>query len=286
MIGGTLKDESGRPLPSETVLSRASNGGRRQTAKTANDGAFRLQSPLAPGEKCIFYLVASNYVLDQKKPPDDFNANDMRARTWHETTVDPGKPVELTAIPRSRVLGRVLTDGGQPVAGAEVTLEHSAPNRMPTWMAFATSSTDANGEFKFEALHAVEDKIRACVADRVGSGFSDTLKLERGQDVRGVEIRLAPAGVVEGTVRDDQGKPAPGARVWLLGRGEQSRSQKSGNINEILADRTGRFRFLGVGPGDFTVEARFAERRPDPNARSAPFKVEPGARVEQDIVVH
>ena len=51
------------------------------------------------------------------------------------------------------------------------------------------------------------------------------------------------------TIVDPNGKPIPGARVWLRNWNLPSNRQEDGGVIEVLTDRQGRFRHSGVEPG-------------------------------------
>lgn len=287
VIGGLLKHRDGRPLPGESIVCRAANGGRRSIARTGADGAFSMNSPLAPGEGCVLYLTGSGHVLDQPKDPADFNSMDMRARHQHRTVIDTGARIELVAVDECRVLGRVVIDGGRPVPHAEVTLEHAHPNHSPKWMTFAWTTADPQGNYVFEGLHPVEDELRVAVADRAGAGISRTFTLPPRGDAAGIDVAITPAGTVAGTVRDPDGRPLPGARVWLREADEETKSRRRGNINESLADRNGRYRFTGVGPGMYRLSALFDEaaHRQTRDRETSPIRMIAGGRLDQDVTI-
>ena len=114
---------------------------------------------------------------------------------------------------------------------------------------FARSMTDREGRFSFEGLHALESDLRVRVFGPAGAGVSKTFRIGSGEEHKDVGVTLAPPGVVEGVILDGEGKPIPGARVQLANWDLQRGRQKDGGFVEVLTDRSGRYRHLGVEPG-------------------------------------
>jgi protocatechuate 3,4-dioxygenase beta subunit len=73
------------------------------------------------------------------------------------------------------------------------------------------------------------------------------------------EVRLAPPATIEGTVVDAQQRPLPGVRVWL--DWEPERNQRGGTIEEVVTDRLGRYRFVGVTPGGARLQLVIDDER-------------------------
>jgi len=109
-----------------------------------------------------------------------------------------------------------------------------------------------------------------------GAADSETFTLaEAGARVAVPDLKLAPAATVEGTVLDPQQKPAPGIRVWLRDWDFAKSGQKSGSVVEVITDRQGRYRFLGVPPGGAWLQLLVDGEHPRDRAVE-PFEVEAG----------
>lgn len=218
-------------------------------------------------------------MLAQHKVEAHSGFDDMRFWSWHEGVVDTSASIELRAEPEARVRGRVLDADGQPVPFIGVELEHARVQRSPRWITLAWSRpTDRDGRFAFEGVRALADDVRLSVAGRAGATASEPFRLRVGGLIDGIELRLARPGTVEGTVRDVQGAPIPGAAVWLRTWDFETGQQRDGSIAAVLADRRGRYRHLGVAPGGYCLEV-LAEGG---SVRGEPFAVGPGERVRRD----
>lgn len=281
VLRGHLRDPDGKPLAGETLVLRASNGGYERTAKTDDDGAFRIESPLAPGSECVFFLRGSSWLLAQQ---DDSSAPhlDRRDLLWHETKVDPGTPVELVAKRPAVVVGRLVDAEGQPVRWANIALQESQPNRLPLWMQWTSSRTAKDGSFRFQVA-AMADPARVAVEGPAGVATSEPFALAWGQLHNVGDIRVKPAATIAGVVRDGQGQPVAGARVWLRDWDMATGQQRSGSVVETITDRAGRYRFLGVPPGGAWLQVAL---HGDVSFERAvePFEVANGERLSFDLV--
>ncbi|MGK0204339.1 MAG: hypothetical protein ACI9S9_003421, partial [Planctomycetota bacterium] len=80
---------------------------------------------------------------------------------------------------------------------------------------------------------------------------SEPFSLDKaGDNIKVPYIKLAAPATIEGVIRDANNKPAPGVTVWLRDWDMTRNPWKSGSITEVVSDRLGRYRFLGVPLGD------------------------------------
>jgi hypothetical protein len=278
ILRGTLRGLQGEPLPRQTVVLRAANGFREGVATTGEDGGFEIASPLAPGEHFIAFLRRSDWTIAQSKAATRYGW-DKRFWNQYEGVVDPEVPIELHAEPAITVRGRIVDREGQAIRFAPVVVEYELSDSRWTQLAWWQTS-DREGRFEYQGLRALDDRVRVMVAGRSGAGTSDPLQLEVGKTCE-VELRLDPAAIVEGTVRDARGTPIPGARVWLRNWDFARGRQADGSVEEVLTDRNGRYRHVGVTPGGHYLQLHFGEH--EPAADVEPFEVAPGERVERDV---
>ena len=89
---------------------------------------------------------------------------------------------------------------------------------------------------------------------------------------------------IEGTVVDALQQPAPGVRVWLRDWEFEHKGQKSASIVEVVTDRLGRYRFVGVPPGGKWLQLLVAEQNSSERAVE-PFEVEAGKTYVHDLQV-
>jgi hypothetical protein len=160
------------------------------------------------------------------------------------------------APPRLSVSGVVVSTTGEPIRKAAVILRAKDENGSSY-----TVDSDANGRFMIED---VQPGAYVVSADRQGFG-SDTdgapgapppsLKVEAGQSVTDVKIKLVPLGVIAGRVLDDDGDPVRGAQVQAMTYTYQTGKKQLRNIEQIMANDKGEFRLFGLRPGTFYLRA-------------------------------
>lgn len=160
----------------------------------------------------------------------------------------------------SSIAGVIVDQDRQPVRRASVSL---GGNAQPA----RTVVTDDGGRFLFAAIPAGRYTITvkkpgypqmsygARAAFRTGSG----VVVAEGQALAGLSMTLARGAVIEGTVYDEQGQPAPGVPVqaWelrtALGGERTVASPRLDDDQRTTTDDRGRYRIYGLPPGEYTI---------------------------------
>lgn len=127
--------------------------------------------------------------------------------------------------PRLRVRGTVVNLNGNPIEQATIVLRATAAGSHPPLLARTT--TDANGRFTLNEVPLplrLERNITNLIS---GHGGAEILAYAEGYGIASEEvmsldgetlkIRLEPEAEVRGRVTNDQGQPAPDARVKFAG---------------------------------------------------------------------
>lgn len=154
------------------------------------------------------------------------------------------------------VSGLVISTTGDPVQRAQVLF------RAKDEKAFSyTADTDANGRF---AIQDIEPGDYLISADRQGfmrddngveGAPSPTLKVQPGQSIRDLKIKLIPLAVLTGRVLDNDGDPVRGARVEVLAYGYQEGKKQLNGRHQISANDRGEFRLFDLRPGTVYLRA-------------------------------
>ncbi|MFK7741128.1 MAG: carboxypeptidase regulatory-like domain-containing protein [Planctomycetota bacterium] len=279
-----VTDQAGKPVAGVEFVFRKSNGGLRAVATSDKDGRMTFDSPLAAGTKIVIYASSSGWVTDQVKTAEMYGSHDRRFLEDHECVVDPGKTIRLRVVPSTRVSGRLLREDGRPAAYVRLQLEEESLNRWPRWMSFAWTTSDRDGNYTFARLHHSDEAVRVRVEGRSGTAASDDFAIEKvGGIVRLPDLRLAAPASVEGVVADADGKPLPGVAVWLRDWDFNTGQQASGSVTEVITDKLGRYRFLGVPLGGAWLQLVGKNGRPNMQRAAKPFEVEAGERYTVDI---
>jgi protocatechuate 3,4-dioxygenase beta subunit len=287
-VRGVLRTEEGQPIASHTLVcrQRSSHTSHEWTAATDVGGRFAMETSLAPGEPFSLRLVDRRLVLVQEKTSEHTGFWDKRYLGRHEAKADAERSLELVATRAGTVSGQVLDARGAPVPFLWMELQvQMPPNVSPRWGAMVYATSGLDGRYEFAGLPAIEEELRVTAEGTAGTACSEPMRLERGERRRKIDLCLRAAGVVEGRVLDADGRSLPGSIVSLrncdVGTGEQT----DGGWTNVLADREGRFRFVGVAPGGHRIDLLGDARPRDARLSSPVFAVEPGATVRQDLKV-
>jgi protocatechuate 3,4-dioxygenase beta subunit len=146
--------------------------------------------------------------------------------------------------------GRVVSDSGQPVAGASLFIRGA--NSFST---FRNTTTDSEGSFRVNNLEPGLYNITAN-APTYASDQGLTTKYYRLGD--SVNLELTRGGVITGTVTNSSGDPVIGVRVRAT-RIRDSKGQTPRlpyfNLQEQSTDDRGSYRIYGLPPGTYLVSA-------------------------------
>jgi protocatechuate 3,4-dioxygenase beta subunit len=159
----------------------------------------------------------------------------------------------------ARLSGRVLrAENNQPLAKASLTL---FPDGRPGEV--LTTRTDSAGTFEFKDVQPGRYRLRAERTGYVGEVYGQrgggpgiALTLESGRHLERIEFRLQRAGVISGTVTDEDQEPVEG----LIVRAERIRFAPGGrqqvtSSRSARTDDLGNYRLANLAPGTYYVKA-------------------------------
>jgi protocatechuate 3,4-dioxygenase beta subunit len=256
-LAGRLTDEEQMPVTGKVSL-RGLDGGMvslmlRSSFRvdTDGEGSFSI-GPLPAGEHTL--LVESRGYA-----PVNIDAT----VTGREANQDLGDVVLEKGL---AVSGRVIAEGGEPLAGALVNAVQPGRGALSaSGDLFATGETDEQGRFVLAGLSLGGHRVHA-----VAPGYcrSETVLTEPGAS--DIILILKLAGSIRGTVVDPEGHPVPWFRVM-------ARSTESRGFPAVFPDAEGEFVIDSVAEGEYAVEILTRDFVPEtvPSVR-----VSPGAVVE------
>lgn len=251
---GILGDAAGSRLEDVALVLRNPHTGASVATRTGARGEFRFECPWPKGTKCWIAADDERYVLDQAK--SELAVRMMpSAQHQHETVFDPDSTLRLRAIAACQVSGRVLRADGTPALLATVRLECWSDQRRPAWAEIMSTTTDQEGRYTIRGVHDIAAPVRVAVTDEAGAAEGEGFALDRtGTRITAPDLRLSATATIQGVVRNAAGEPQPGIAVWLRDWDPNNGSPRSGALTEVLTDRGGRYRFLGVPVGGAYLE--------------------------------
>jgi protocatechuate 3,4-dioxygenase beta subunit len=155
------------------------------------------------------------------------------------------------------------------VSGIVIKMADSAPLRKARLILRSVNDpnrtvaavTNADGRFTLKAIEPGPYRLNVTrvgfVAEEYGQRKADTpgavLTLHPGQELKDLQFRLIPAGVISGKIYDDDGEPLPSVSVdavrQVYSEGKRTRaSAMSASTNDL-----GEYRLYGLSPGRYFV---------------------------------
>ena len=156
--------------------------------------------------------------------PREYGANE--GTEFYLTVPEVAEHEEHLELPQCAIRGKVTGPDGKPVVGTSVEIARDDAVSMMTMFGDGKSAeTDEAGRFVFEELQPGTYSIAAGGASgrfvfgsddapKHGRAVRGALKLAKDQVIDDADLVLSLPGLVEGVVRDAEGKPVAGATVF------------------------------------------------------------------------
>lgn len=211
-----LDASSRRPVAGATVELR---GLITSEARTGEDGVARLTN--APSGR---YQVAA------------WAEGHARAATFMFLAGGAAtEQVELLLKPGAAVTGKVVTEGGAPLAGAQVLYTGVSDWATQAHPRYDAVTTGADGAFRIEAMPAGTFRFIARHAD-YAPGLSEPVTLDGRTEHGGVIIEAPEGAVLAGRVVDTAGAAVGWAEVRVAREGARFERAR-----QVVADEQGNF---------------------------------------------
>lgn len=224
----TVSDDAGKPIEGADVKLASMT---EQGARTGGDGVATIK-PVAAG------IVTVQATAPGYAPNSAFTQIGGVGSTGN---------LKLTLHEGHAVSGRVIDEGGRPIAKVHITT--SSLWDLP--QGIEPVVTDAKGQFAIPALAAGNHVLVATDEEHAPARSAPVNVGER--PVTGVEITMRAGGMVAGSVVDDTGKPVPYATVRVGGSGMQERSVIPSR--QATTDKMGAFELRGLSRAKLAVRA-------------------------------
>lgn len=243
---GVVSDTRAEPVPEAHVSLRGAGEVELQQMRTGRDGRFRFEPVRGRG---LQLAVDHPRFLPQR--------------------VDLGGiegPLQVVLESGPGLAGRVVDTHGFAIAAAEVTARLRPDDGKPE--VTVAASSDPSGRFELVLpVGTVDLGIRA-------AGFQPLERLGIESTEGEIELRLTAAGILEGRVVDEQGRPVPGALLRLASLDEEAEWAST-------ADEFGGFYLDDVRPGRHWLVAEFEDQTAGPVA----IDLAPGGRRQVELRV-
>jgi protocatechuate 3,4-dioxygenase beta subunit len=248
IVAGKVVDSKGNPLAGARVWARSATDrwlgivppGGRPAAVTGPDGQFEIPR-FQPGTLEVCWKDLPSVQITPQ--PSRLN-----------------RIVLTPPPPPSRITGRVIDDRSLPMTGAKVHLRsipdpYRLPDLGPVWHPCSpqppidelVTLSGREGRFTFELTGSGRLSVGAVAAGYLRQ--ADSLVSYSPQSSGQVELVLERGAIVSGRILTAGGLPAAGAEISISGG-------RSHDTTPALTDSDGRYRVVGVEPGDQTMEIR------------------------------
>lgn len=286
--GRIVAADTGSPVRGATVSLRSSELKEPRTATTDGEGRYEIKDlpagrfmlGVSPGRHRAMYLGTTGVASGKDRGPRIVEVADGQIL----------KDIDFTLIRALAIEGLVVDEHGEPLSNVRVSLVAARAGGTAT---FSGTSTSDLGGFRLFGLEAGEYYIKA-EAGQVGTvavgpaspqlpdeyvptyypGTSNlaeapTVKLERGQDLADLTIRMARGRAyrITGLVLDPEGRPAAANAMIMLATISQGSLPSLGGA---LTKPDGTFELGRVPPGDYALAARLVS---DQRQASRPLRV-------------
>ncbi|HEY6804154.1 MAG TPA: carboxypeptidase-like regulatory domain-containing protein [Pyrinomonadaceae bacterium] len=208
------------------------------------------------------------------------------------------KPVVQAEESKSgAITGRVTNEGGQPLAGAAVSVRPSGVGVYTN----RSVLTNSEGNFTVAGLDSGLYFVSAFSPAYVTPPKAPDSPMSLYRVGDDVQIQLARGGVITGTVTNDNGEPVVGARVTVIMSKDATGKSLKGRSFGVRAGQTddrGVYRVYGLQPGSYVVSAGGGGPTYDGSATeldaptyapsatldtASEFQVQPGTETTADI---
>ena len=229
------------PLAGVTVQVLLGGGFPVATTTTLSDGTYAFGG-LSAGRYTIGFFPSQGMNYLPEYYDGQTNQDSATPVTVANGTVDSGIDAQLAV--GGEITGRVTSAaGGAPVQGVMVSASGDDTG------SFQTATTDANGDYTIAGLASDTYTVSFATSDGsyVDGTYADSVPVTAGQTTGGIDIALAPAARIEGTVTDAATHaPAQGIEVTVY--------DSSGDYaGSTFTDATGAYTVTGLAAGDYEV---------------------------------
>ncbi len=212
LIGGTVVDADGQPIPEARVQFSTNVSNRNdqpepsyQGVQVVTDAEGHWSYEQASSDLGRIYISASHPTMKESSSQVEGGAEELKTET--------AKIVLKRYIPDTYTrTGQITDEAGKPVVGAKVMWYYSRYNSTKP-----TTITDDQGNFKISNNDSESNPITV-IAPGYGPQVMDSEQVVRNKSLA---ITLKAPRKFEGSLLDEQGKPVKGAKIELASIGNR-----------------------------------------------------------------
>jgi len=221
------------PCPAGGVSLHDKVSGRRLRASIETDGDIVFNAVL-PG-KYKTHVRCSGYLSKDEYPDVEVSKDDVTDLEWLVAT-------------GSSIIGKITGADGKPVANARVRASAKASGKnarkQRTW---GWARSEADGTYEMKGMASGEYSVRCSSSTHPSMDKHKMVTLGDG-DKKTLDISLAAAGEIKGSVVDNKGTPVKDVNVSARGK-----TRSMGGSSRTKDD--GTFVIKGVAAGEYRVMA-------------------------------
>lgn len=192
------------------------------------------------------------------------------------------------ALPSGAIRGTVRDASGRPLADVEVELARDHVTSVLVMGGMPSETTDANGRYAFDELHAGTYTVAAGGSPAEMFGGSGTeahgralragLAVDGEKALENVDFVLGGPGSIAGVLRDAHGAPVSGAVVFARDASGELVHRLSG----VTSDAAGKFKYPNLAEGRYTL---FAHAESLASRSSSPVQVRAGETASVELAL-
>jgi len=244
----------------ENVQRRSNAEWVRMT--TAADGVFRFEAPVPTADSVSLTIT-----------PDPFHAladRDYDSADGHEARLVEGENDlgDFQLAPRGAARGRVLSEDGRPIAGAQINASGAGIGR------YSNADADERGEYLIGHLSAGRSSMTVAAQGWI-SRRDIPVEIRTMETADVPDVVLSPAHRIDGFVVDEQGAGVPAVLVRC--------TQSNGSRGRARTQPDGAFTLWVEKDEPCALEVRDAKGF-EPYASAPEAKVSPGAQVVRIVL--
>jgi protocatechuate 3,4-dioxygenase beta subunit len=265
--------QAGAPVAGCNVIALNEGGNAFQSLKAAfTDASGRYELTLEkPGDIALVVIVKSS---------------GSKGTDFYLTVPSVAEYAFDVDLPVAAIRGTVRGPNGAPIASipVEIMRDTFGANLMAL-DGLQSRSTDANGRYSFDGL--IPGTYAVAAGGTSGPHIDEStygrvvrggLQIDKDRVLDPIELKLTSACTLTGIVRDSNGQPVAGARIFVRDAQGELLARKS----TCGSGDTGEFVYRGLAPGMYTVSARAGNRVA---RESVNVSVQGGEKAHMDLVV-